>query len=233
MVENDKEIVDIEEYFAAGKSIPKASRFRIRIDKEKYVVDVSEMTGSEILAVAGKDAEKFLLRQKINGAVIPIKSTDLVSFLKPGVERFMTIPNEVTEGELAVARQDFSPLARDVEYLAGMCFRWEAVIENGVRAVIIYDWEVPRGYNVEKADVHVRLNDGYPDSQIDMAYFHPALARADGKAINNLSTLTFLGKEWQQWSRHRTSSSAWRPGIDDLSTHLSLVNDWLERELSK
>ena len=41
------------------------------------------------------------------------------------------------------------------------------------------------------------------------------------------------GKDFQQWSRHRTTESPWRPGEDDLSSHLVLVDDWLEREFKK
>jgi hypothetical protein len=43
----------------------------------------------------------------------------------------------------------------------------------------------------------------------------------------------FAGRQWQQWSRHRTAASAWRPGEDDLSTHMPCVQDWLAAELKK
>jgi hypothetical protein len=63
-----------------------------------------------------------------------------------------------------------------------------------------------------------------------MAYFSPALLRRDGKQINNLSSIQWQLSTFQQWSRHRTSANPWRPGIDDISTHLSLVDDFLRRE---
>ena len=66
-----------------------------------------------------------------------------------------------------------------------------------------------------------------------MAYFYPGLSRADGKAIGALSPLEFDGKSWQQWSRHRTAASVWRMGEDNLSTHMTLVADWLNQELLK
>ncbi len=80
---------------------------------------------------------------------------------------------------------------------------------------------------------HVVLPKGYPDTQIDMAYFLPSLSRMDGKTIRQLSTATFDGNNWQQWSRHRTSASTWRIGEDNLSTHMGLVADWLDQELRK
>ncbi len=229
----EEDIIDLEEYFAAGKVVPKAKKYRLRVDKEKYVVDVTEMTGRQILALAGKTPEKFLLRQKLKGGVHEVKPDDLVSFVKAGVERFMTIPNEVTEGEGPVARCEFQPLAQDLEYLNGTGLRWEAIKEGGLKVLVMHDWPLPPGYNVSHAHVHVRLTEGYPDAQIDMAYFSPALSRTDGRGINNLSALQFDGQPWQQWSRHRTSASAWRPGVDDLSTHMALVDDWLTAELRK
>lgn len=227
------DVVDIEEYFAAGKAVPKGRKYRIRVDKHQYTVDVSEMTGRQVLALAGKTPEKFLLRQKVRGGVEEVGPDQVVSFIAPGIERFMTIPNEVQEGEPAPPRMHFEPLAADVEYLNLLGLRWEAVIEGGVKAIIIYRWPLPDGYNVALVDVHVRLTNGYPDSQIDMAYFSPTLARKDGCGIKGLSTLQFDGRQWQQWSRHRTDNSKWRIGEDDLSTHMPLVRNWLEAELRK
>ena len=66
-----------------------------------------------------------------------------------------------------------------------------------------------------------------------MAFFFPALARLDGKAINAATPLQRDGKTFQQWSRHRTGQNPWRPGEDDVSTHLVLVEYWLEKELTR
>lgn len=229
--END--VIDVEEFVAAGKVVPKAKQYRIRLDKQQYVVGVEQMTGREILALAGKTSETFLLRVKAANGVEPVGADQIVSFLAPGVERFMTIPNEVTEGDGPTFRVQFSPLPTDRIYLDSLGLRWEAVAENNVQALVFYNWPLPKGYNAHEADVHVRLNNGYPDTQIDMAYFAPALARADNRPIGGLSLCSFDGRQWQQWSRHRTPSSQWRIGEDDLSTHMPLVRDWLEAELRK
>lgn len=230
--END-DIIDLEDFAAAGKPVPKGKKYRIRIDKEVKVVVVDNMTGREILALVEKTPEKFLLRQRIKGGVQPVGPDDSVSFLAPGVERFMTIPNEVTEGDGSQTRRQFALLKGDAAFLDSLNLRWESVVDGGVHAVIIYGWPLPSGYNVASADVHVRFNSGYPDTQLDMAYFAPALSRASGRGINNLSTTPFDGRSWQQWSRHRTPASAWRPGVDDLSTHMALVEDWLAAEVRK
>lgn len=229
----DDEIVDLEEHFAANKEVPTGKKYRIKIDGATYIVDVEEMTGRQILGVAGKTPETHLLRQKLRGGVAELTPDQLVSFVRAGVERFMTVPKEVTEGEGPQPRREFTPMRLDEEYLISTHRRWEAVVEGGMKILVMYDWPLPQGYNVATTNVHVRLSNGYPDTQIDMAYFRPVLARVDGRQINNLSGIQFDGQEWQQWSRHRTSFSAWRPGIDDLSTHMALVDDWLAAELKK
>jgi hypothetical protein len=227
------DVVDLEQYFAAGKTVPPAKKYRIRIDKQQYEVNTDHMSGREILHLAGKTPDKYLLRQKVAGNVEEVEADEVVSFLRPGVERFMTIPNEVTEGDSPSVRLQFPLLADDAEFLASLGSRWEAVVENGVKVIVIYDWELPHGYGVSAADVHLRLTDGYPDVQIDMAYFAPPLTRADRKGINGLSELQFDGRTWQQWSRHRTAASQWRAGEDNLSTHLAVVRKWLIAELRK
>lgn len=230
---DEGDVVDVEAFLAAGKPVPKGKKYRIRIDKQQFVVAVSEMKGREVLALAGKTPDKYLLRQKVHGAVVPVGPDDEVSFVAPGVERFMTIPNEVQEGDAAAQRLDFKLLPADLAFLNSLGLRWEAVLEGRVMCVVIYDWPLPQGYNVDAADVHVRMTEGYPDAQIDMAYFAPALARRDGRGINGLSSLQFDGRQWQQWSRHRTANSPWRIGEDDLSTHMQYVYAWLEAELQK
>lgn len=232
-IDHEETIVDLEEHFVEGRKVPKAKKYRIRLDNEKYVVDVESMTGAQILALAGKTPDKYLLRQKTNQGVIEVKPTDMISFVEAGVERFMTIPNEVTEGEGPQLRRQFTTMANDRQYLDSTSLRWEAIDDGQVKALVICDWPLPAGYNVPVANVHVRITAGYPDAQIDMAYFTPALSRVDGRNIGALSELPFDGQQWQQWSRHRTATSVWRPGIDDLSTHMALVNDWLTAELRK
>ena len=227
------DVVDLEAYFEARRAVPHGKRYRIRIDKHHYLAQVHRMTGSQILELAGKTPEKFLLRQKLRTGVEPIGPDQWVDFTEPGIERFMTIPNEVTEGEQAPPRMQFAMLQSDVAYLNSLGLRWESVVDNGIRAVVIYQWPLPAGFTVARADVHLRLTVGYPDAQIDMAYLSPPLVRTDGRAMACLTPCTFDGREWQQWSRHRTANSAWRIGEDDLSTHMHLVCSWFEAEMKK
>ncbi|MFM0011512.1 multiubiquitin domain-containing protein [Paraburkholderia sediminicola] len=226
------EIIDIEIFVREKKPVPHGHRYRIRIDKVHYVVDVSHMTGEQILGLAGKSSAGWLLSEKVGGQMRPVAPNQTVDFAAHGVERFATIPKEVQEGEGPV-RADFAVLDDDREYLDSKGYSWEAIDEPEVKRIVVRGFQSPSGFTPTTVDMFVILPAGYPDTQIDMVYFHPPLARTDGRQIKALVTNLFEGKTWQGWSRHRTANSLWRQGIDNIGTHLMLVDDFLRAELSK
>lgn len=94
-----EEIIDLEEQAKAGLKPKKAKKYRIRIDKKHYVVEVHQMTGREILAVAGLTPEKYVLSQKLHGGVIePVAPDQVVKFHVHKIERFQTVARDCTEG---------------------------------------------------------------------------------------------------------------------------------------
>jgi hypothetical protein len=131
-------------------------------------------------------------------------------------------------------RRDFPLLPVDQAYLEASGLEWETVVHNRIQWVLIPGYVLPTGYNTAKATAALRLDLTYPDSQIDMVFFYPHLVRTDGKGIPNLEgRVTIEDREFQQWSRHRTAENPWRPGVDDLGTHMELVQDWLLREFER
>jgi hypothetical protein len=93
------EEVDIEEYAKSGRVVPVARRYRIRIDKEQRVTERPELTGRQILALVAKTPEQFILSQKLRGGhAKTIGPDEVVNLREPGVERFMTLPRDATEG---------------------------------------------------------------------------------------------------------------------------------------
>ena len=240
-MKNENSIIDIEQYAKEGKKIPMAEHYRIRIDKEHYVVDVPEMTGRSLLELAGKNPpERFALYQRMQGnKPKKIELDEIADFRTPGVERFMTLPLDQTEGGMPAKsqpnlRRDFELPKEDLQFMERMGLLWENVTEGKIQRVIIYGYsDIPNGYNQRSVDIHLRIDRTYPDTQIDMVYFSPALSRADGKAIRAVSTMNFDGKIWQQWSRHRTAGNPWRIGIDNLESHITLIGEWLKMELEK
>lgn len=92
--------LDLEEWGKSGLKPPKARRYRIRIDKEHYIVEVPEMTGRQLLVLAGKTPpDRFTISQKLRGGqTATIPADGIANFTQPGVERFMTLPLDQTEG---------------------------------------------------------------------------------------------------------------------------------------
>ena len=130
-------------------------------------------------------------------------------------------------------RRDFDLAAEDVAFLNEYGLEWEAVLD-GSPWIVLHGFPTPPGYNHAYVSVAIRIETGYPYAQLDMAYFEPALARVDGKAIGATeSSQSIAGKVFQRWSRHRTAANPWKPGTDSLGSHILLIEDWLQREFEK
>lgn len=96
----ERGVVDIEDYAKEGKVVPLDHDYTIKVDKAHYAVHAATMTGREILTLAGKTLpDRYILQQKIQNKIRRIGLDEVVDFTEQGIERFMTIPNEVTEGE--------------------------------------------------------------------------------------------------------------------------------------
>jgi Prokaryotic E2 family E/Multiubiquitin len=206
------ELVVIEEFAKRGEKPPRAKTYLVRIDKKTYHIHKPDPAGEELLEAAGKTSAGFKLYQIFRGRQ----------------------PEPVAPNQHVDLRRDFTLPEVDISSLDAMKLGWSTVREpSGALLLVIEGWRLPAGYNVATATLVLAIPQGYPDTQIDMAYFSPPLIRADGRAINNLTTAAFSIGTFQQWSRHRTAQNPWRPGADDISTHLSLVDDWLRREFER
>lgn len=131
-------------------------------------------------------------------------------------------------------RREFSLPPSDVEFLDAHHPGWEAAKIGSANWLIIGQFAVPAGYTVTSTQMALRIEPGYPDTQIDMAYFHPAILRQDGKAIPATQSIERIdNKNFQRWSRHRTAENPWRAGVDDVSTHIAQVQHWIVREFQR
>lgn len=91
--------IDIEEFAKNNKPVPKGKKYKIRVDRTKYVTDKECLTGREILELAGKTPHnRYQLNQKVKGSVQKVGYDEKVDFTTPGIERFMTLPLDQTEG---------------------------------------------------------------------------------------------------------------------------------------
>lgn len=230
------EEIDLEEYAKRDEKPPKAKRYVVRVDKIRLVMATPHPTGAEILLKAGFSPDIYkLYLHKRNHQPVLVPPTEKVDLTQHGVERFTTMPKDTTEGltDAPGARRQFALPLADTDYLDSRVDGWEAVQDGQNQWVLIHNWKLPTGYNNGQTSLALLIPPNYSDSQIDMVYVKPALARVDGKSINNLTPETICGEPWQRWSRHRTGQNPWRPGVDDIASHLALVDDWFRREFDK
>ena len=132
-----------------------------------------------------------------------------------------------------VTRRDFDLLPQDEKFLQEYGRPWETVAD-GSQWVLIHEFPTHTGYIHPQVTAAIRMETGYPNAELHMVYFYPALARKDGEAIGATQASQMVdGKTYQRWSRHRTAQNPWRPGVDGLDTHVFLIEDWLAREFDR
>lgn len=133
-------------------------------------------------------------------------------------------------------RRAFPLDEEDVKYLDAVGFQWETIQNGQEYWLLIYNFPIPQGYNTREAALAIQFASpmDYLRVGLDMAYFSPPLSRTDGKPIGQTAHHISLDeRDFQRWSRHRTSQAPWDPGHDSLTTHLLLVHHWVAREFLK
>ena len=119
--------------------------YKIQIDKEIIDVTNPNPTGRELLELAGKKPpEQFAIYLKVKGGQPQrIEADEKVDLTQPGVERFVTLPLDQTEG--LEDRRDFNLPQTDLDWLCATGRRFELVAEKNKLRVVLYDFPVPPG----------------------------------------------------------------------------------------
>lgn len=98
------QVIDVEEFVKAGKPVPKAKTYRIRIDRDKYDWPNETITGADLLRLAQKDSSRFMVVQRLRGgSTKKVELSEAVDLTSAGVERFSTLPLDQIEGALGAA----------------------------------------------------------------------------------------------------------------------------------
>lgn len=209
----------------------------LNVQNVRLAYEVPIVVVREAIARAGFDTtQAWHIFLKVRGE--PKKEVSLddqVDLRTPGIEKLRLTPKDVNNGDGAPPQRfHFSLLPADEAFLDEHYARWEAVIENGHRWLIIPGFKVPRGYQSEFVTLALDIPDAYPGAQIDMFYVHPVLLTLEGNAPPNTEArVTVDGAELQRWSRHRGETAKWRPESDNVITHLALVEAALLKEVAQ
>lgn len=207
--------------------------FYNKIDGQSVTFDHRLVTGREVLLSIGHThIDEYDLYLKLAGGGRKLIGPDeTVDLEQDGIEKFHSIPKKRTDGREEPVRPPLT--SDDGEILRSNGIEWEINDWQGNLLLKIQNWKVPPGYNHTTVNVGFVIPLTYPSAQLDMFYFSPPLQRIDGVPISALADQDFNGEKWQRWSRHRTPESAWRPGVDDIGTHLGLMDACLREELAR
>jgi hypothetical protein len=121
----------------------------------------------------------------------------------------------------------------DSNYLAERGMQHVVQHEGNMTCIVLSAYNLPPGYDREKADLLIRLSAGYPDVPPDMWWFDPPVRLANGGEVPaTSSTEHYLGRTWQRWSRH-FNAGQWKSGVDSLESFLALIRQELQRYVAE
>lgn len=212
-----------------------ASGWKINIQGVKIESEVPEISVRMALEKADFNPDQgWIIILKSASGKRQVNLDYVIDLREPGIEKLRLTPKKINNGETMVQnRRDFKLLACDEKYLAKMDCDWETVTEGARRWFIYHNYPLPDGYNVSQVELAIEVPTSYPGAQLDMFYCYPHLTLNSKKGIpQTQATEQISGNNFQRWSRHRGSSSAWNPASDNLITHLGLVEESIVREVN-
>jgi len=232
LTEKWHDTVIIEDYGKKCERVPLARTYLIRIDKNNREWHRPTITRNELIKLESNvDPSTVELYKFLNTSPKPIKVLPGdIDLREKCLVRFVIMPKDQQDGR--TNRRAFTLPEDDIDFLDQLGLPWEAIAGPQGMWVVVYDYPIPAGYNVQKADVALMIAPNYPAVQIDMASFYPHLSKVSGRGIPNILQQPVDGKTFQCWSRHRKAGE-WKPGIDNIATHLCLVDNWLLKDLGR
>lgn len=220
------------------KFITRPKSWKLRVQGVILEFAVPHVKVGEAMRQAGFDPTKawdiFLL---VAGQ--PKKNVDVnfdVDLTTPGIERIRLMQRNVDNGEASTPklRREFRLLEVDEAHLDATGLKWEAIKCDERRWLVLYDYPLLPGYKPAKVKLALDIPKDYPQAQLDMFYFYPAVARCDGVAIPNTQITAVIERvQFQGWSRHRNGAHPWDPFSDNVATQLALVEHSLAREFGE
>lgn len=195
--------------------------FKFTIDNRQMEWGKPLISGLIVRRLAAVGPEYAIYLEVRGGQDREIQDQDIIDLSKPGIERFITVIRETTEGLTALP-------AMDRTYLEDHAIAYDLVIEGRQAGVILKNVLLPAGkFDHAQADLLILLPSGYPDACPDMFFTLPWLRLTEAGRYPTCADVPHMcgGNRWQRWSRH---SGAWRPGVDGLQTMITRARHAIE-----
>lgn len=196
--------------------------FKFTIDNHQMEWGKPLITGAILRRLSGVGPKYAIYLEVRGGQDLEISDADVIDLSKPGIERFITVIKETTEG-LATLPEG------DRKYLEEHGIAHRLVSHGGQVGIVLEELPLPVGkYDYDKVDLLIILPGGYPDACPDMFFTDPWVRlAATGRYPDRADQAhQFEGRSWQRWSRH---SGDWRPGIDGLHTMMARARHAIEK----
>ncbi|MFD1488793.1 multiubiquitin domain-containing protein [Ancylobacter vacuolatus] len=184
--------------------------FNFTIEQRQMSWGRNLISGKAVRNLAGVDERYTIYLEVRGGHDRPIGDTDLVDLSGKGIERFITVIRETTEGLGALP-------SADRQFIEDHGLIYEIIGDAGSTGVVIKNFPLPPGkFDRDVVDVMIQLPAGYPDASVDMFFTLPWIKlKATGQYANCADQPhAFASQIWQRWSRH----AEWRAGIDGIRT---------------
>lgn len=232
----------IEDHDVVDLDSPGIERFEVRhriwklnVQGVTISVDTPTIKVRDALIAAGIDPTKswhiyFLVHGKPKEEV----GLDTVLDLRePGIEKLRLVPRNVDNGEASPPpRRAFALLKGDVAYLDGLGLKWETVIQEKRRWLLIHNYPVPAGYTVTHTLLALEIPELYPQAALYGFYAYPPLALTSKRVIDRTQMRGMIDQqEFHGWSRHRGAHWPWDPAKDSVVTQMALVEAALAKEV--
>lgn len=206
---------------------------RLRTRKKTWKLDVHgevtewdrpDVVVLDAMLAAGKDVSRpYTIVFKTKSGDRQVRLDDVLNLDEPGIERLWLRPKQVNNGDVSAARRrDFSLLAKDSAFLDQLGYEWDT-IDDGRRWIVVRNYPLPSGYQVQCCALALDIPAGYPTSEIDMFYCDPPLRLPAGNEPACADVRQRIeGRDYQRWSRHRDPGT-WSSD-DCVATHFGLVD---------
>jgi hypothetical protein len=220
------------EHFITRKAI-----WKLNVQGVLLEIDTPTIIVRDAVVMAGLNPnESWHIYFKVAGQEKQEKNLDdIIDLRTHGIEKLRLTPKDVANGEAALPpRRLFSLLPVDEQRLDQLGLRWETCLNaENRRWLVIHNYQLSEGYTPQIVRLALEVPPGYPNSQIDMFYFHPAVSLTSGVVIPCVQVTAVVdGDTFQGWSRHRTTTP-WNPATDNVITQLALVEGCLHKEIGE
>lgn len=94
--------------------------------------------------------------------------------------------------------------------------------------ILFENFKLPaNGYNVDSTTLMVFTANNYPNCAFDMFWVLPELTLKNGGFPHASTIDSQIGRSWRRFSIHPYQHVPWNPGVDNLRTYLTYIDQRL------